>query len=430
MQPAEPRGRWIEMKISFRISAILLLSSCADFAQSPSAPHPAKHPAPPKTFHLYIGTFTTPTAPNGHPDGAPPSKGIYLSHFNAQSGTLSAPSLAAEVANSSFLALSPNQRFLYAISETNPEAFVSAYAINPHTGQLRLLNRLPTGGEGTAFVSLDKTGKNVLLANYGSSSVTVIQTNADGSLGKLTSFIQYALPVPPGSAAAPAPTPPSINDPAPHTHCTVISPDNRFVVVLNMGLDQLYTYRFNAETGVLALPATVTNLPSGEGPRHFVFSPDGRFGYLISQNTGNVTAFSWDQATGTLQNLQTSATFPAGLDAFNLSSEIALTPNGKFLYEANRRSRGPKNQLGPDDIVAFKVNQQTGTLAHVQTTDLGASIPRCFSIDPTGAYMILAGEQSNQVAVYTINQQDGKLSPTANSIYIHFPACMALVASQ
>ena len=182
------------MKFARSISSILVLtvlSACIVFAQGNTATLQVRHNTAPKSFFLYIGSFIGST-PGGHPDGNPPSKGIYMARFNAETGALSAPVLAAEIANPTFLAVSRDQRFLYAITESDPEAFVSSYAIDRHTGALRMLNRLPTGGSGTAYLSLDKTGRFILLANYGSASVTVIQVNPDGSLGQLTSFVLHS----------------------------------------------------------------------------------------------------------------------------------------------------------------------------------------------------------------------------------------------
>jgi 6-phosphogluconolactonase len=411
------------MKFARSISSIVVLTSlsaCIVFArEKAAAPKQVGHSTAPKSFFLYVGSFTG-SAPNGHPDGNPPSKGIYMARFNAETGALSAPVLAAEVANPTFLDVSPDQRFLYAITESDPEAFVSSYAIDRHTGGLQMLNRMPTGGSGTTYISLDKTGRFILLANYGSASVTVIQINSDGSLGKLTSFVQHSARRAAGGEAPAVPRP----------HSTIASPDNRFVLVPDLGLNKVFVYKFDAEKGVLALPATVVDLAPDDGPRHFVFSPDGKLGYLIAQTSGNVDVFRWDPTTGTLSPVQTATSFPKGLDAINMSAEIGITPNGKFLYESNRRTRGPSHDLGPDSIVAYQVNQETGALTEVQDIDRGGSIPRCFSIDPTGGYMVIGAQQTNRVELYRIDHENGKLSNSGVSIPIHTPACMQFVHAQ
>jgi 6-phosphogluconolactonase len=382
-------------------------------------PNHAKNRAAEKHFLLYIGSYTGP-APNGHPDNTPPSKGIYVAHFNAGTGELSAPTLAAEADNPSFLTASANHRFLYAISETEPEAFVTAYAVDQHTGRLRVFNKLPPAGSGAASLSLDRTGKFVLIANFGSGSISAIQVEPDGSLGKLTSFIQHFPPRGPRGTQGGPPTIPV----TPHPHNIVASPDNGFVIVPDLGLNKIFVYKFDAAKGILGLPAKPVDLAPDEGPRHFVFSPDGKFGYLIAQTSGNVKVFSWDRSASVLTPVQTAPSVPEGLDATNMSAEIGISPNGKFLYESNRRTHGPSRELGPDSIVAYDINSQNGTLTKIQESDLGASIPRCFSIDPTGAYLLVGAQQDNLVEVYRIDPEDGKLSKADKSITVHTPACM------
>jgi 6-phosphogluconolactonase len=214
----------------------------------------------------------------------------------------------------------------------------------------------------------------------------------------------------------------------PHPHAMAASPDNRFVLVPDLGLNRVLVYPFDA--GVLRLPARAIDVEPGEEPRHFVFSPDGAFGYLNGQKRGNVDVFRWDATAGTLSPVQTVESFPKGLDAFNMSAELAMTPNGKFLYESNRRTHGAARELGPDSLVAFQVNRQTGTLTQVQDVDLGTALPRCFSIDPTGGYLFLSGEQSNAVDVYRIDPEHGTLAKSGVSIYIHAPACMQFARAQ
>jgi 6-phosphogluconolactonase len=414
------------MKFCRIVGTLFVLASLSNFAVpaqgSGAAPDHAKHRTADRRFFLYIGSFTG-AAPNGHPDGSAPSKGIYAARFDAGTGDLGAPMLAAELTNPSFLAVSANHRFLYAISESDPEAFVTAYATDLHTGRLRMINKLPTGGAGTAFLSLDKTSKFVLLANYGSGSISVIRIEADGSLGKLTSFVQHSAPRGPRGARGSPPTIPVI----PHPHAIVASPDNRFVIVPDLGLNRIFIYRFDAATGILGLPAKAVDLAPDEGPRHFVFSPDGKFGYLISQTSGNVNVFSWDPAEGTLTQVQAAPSLAKGLDANNMSAEIGITPNGKFLYESNRRTHGVSREPGPDSIAVYDIDRQTGALTEVQDLDQGGSIPRCFSIDPTGGFLVVGAQQNNLVEVYRIDSQDGKLFNTGKSIPVHTPACMQFI---
>ncbi len=226
------------------------------------------------------------------------SKGIYVSRFNSATGDLSEPELAAEIINPSFLTISPDHRFLYAISEDplslgpplDHSSYVSAFAIDPATGKLRLLNTAPASGTSTCYISIDKTGKYVFMANFGSGSVSVIHIKDDGSLGELTSFIQDV-----GHSVDP-----SIQT-EPHTHFIGVSPDNRFVIVSDLGLDKVFIFHFDDKTGKLSPPDApfVTVYPGG-GPRHFTFDPAGKFGYQLSEMSGNVDVFAWNPAQGSL----------------------------------------------------------------------------------------------------------------------------------
>lgn len=411
------------MKPARSIGAILVMTilfPCTVFVRAQAAvAKPDQNSASSKNFFLYIGTFIGST-PGGHPDGNPQSKGIYMARFSAATGALSSPALVAEIANPTFLTVSPDQQFLYAITETDPEAFVSSYAIDQLTGGLRLINRVPTGGSGTAYLSLDRTGRFMLLAHYGSASVTVLQINSDHSVGRLTTFVQHSAHRGDGGGTPPVARP----------HAAVASPDNRFVVVPDLGLNKIFIYKFDAETGVFAIPAKVVDVGPDDGPRHFLFSPDGRFGYMIGQNSGNVEVFRWDQAAGTLSPVQTAGSFPNGLNASNMSAEVGMTPDGKFLYESNRRSHGASHEPGPDSIVAYRVDETTGALTKIQDVDMGGSIPRCFSIDPTGGYMVVGGQQTNRVELYRIDRESGTLSNPGISIPVHTPACMQFVSVQ
>jgi 6-phosphogluconolactonase len=399
------------------LACALTLALATPPIRSAAAQSPERNSTHSTDYFLYIGSFTGP-APNGHPDGGTPSKGIYVATFNSATGDLGVAQLAAEIPDPSFLAISPDQRFLYAAIETQPESFASAYAIDASTGKLHLLNKLSSGGAGTAFISLDRTGKFALLAHYGSSSVSVISIKPDGSLGEMTAFIQH-------SASHSVSRDPSEAPVIPRPHSIVVSPDNRFAIVPDLGLNKLFIYGFDPTTGSLSrFPPSAIDLAPDEGPRHFVFSPDGKFGYLIAQTTGNVIVFSWDQLHGTLTQLQAAPSFPKGLDASNMSAEIAITPDGKFLYESNRRTHGPNHELGPDSIGVYSVNPHTGLLTEVQQAAQDAALPRCITIDPTGRYLLMGAQQNNRIEVFRIDPHDGKLSNTGKSTFVHTPACM------
>jgi 6-phosphogluconolactonase len=383
-----------------------------------------------KDYFVYFGTYTgfrfvRHSKTQGV--GESRSKGIYVSRFNAATGALSEPQLAAEITNPSFLTISPDNHFLYAVTEDplslgpplDHVSFVSAFAIEGSTGKLRLLNTLPTGGTSTCFISMDKTGKYVMMANFGSGSVSVIRVKEDGSLGELTSFIQDV-----GHSVNPA-----IQN-APHPHSILASPDNKYVIVSDLGLDKILIFHFDDKTGELTPPdPPFATVHPGAGPRHFAFSPSGKFGYQLSEMSGTVDAFAWDPTAGTLTNQQTVETKPHDFAGENHSAEIAVSPDGKFLYESNRRNTGDTG-WGPDTIGIFAIDPEKGTLTLVEQTLSGAIMPRNFAIDPTGSYMLVAHQYSNNVVVFKIDNATGRLTQTGKKIELQVPVCIQFVPLQ
>ena len=382
--------------------------------------------APPrdKDFFMYVGTYTGfkyvhHSKPYGL--GESHSKGIYVSRFHAATGKLDEPELAAEAINPSFLTISPNHKFLYAVSEDplsvgpplDHSSYVSAFAIDSATGKLRLLNTVPTGGTSTCFISMDKTGKYVMMANFGSGSASVVRVKEDGSLGELTAFIQDV-----GHSVDP-----SIQL-EPHPHSIVASPDNRYAIVSDLGLDKVLIFHFDAETGKLSPPdpAFATVYPGG-GPRHFTFDPAGKFGYQLSEMNGIVDVFAWDATKGTLTGIQRAHTMPHDFLGGNHSAEIEVHPGGKFLYESNRYTQS-EFVRGPDTIGVFSIDPVNGTLSLVEKSLTGGIMPRSFKIDPTGTYLLAANQLGNNVVLFKIDTSTGKLSKTGTEIKVDTPVCI------
>ena len=281
---------------------------------------------------------------------------------------------------------------------------------------MRLLNTLPTSGTSTCFISTDKTGKYALMANFGSGSVTVIRLKDDGSLGELTSFIQNI-----GHSVNPA------IQTGPHPHSILVSPDNRYVIVSDLGLDKVQIYHFDEKTGELSPPnPPFATVKPGGGPRHFTFSPSGKFAYQLSEMSGIVDAFAWDPTRGTLTHLQSSETIPHGFAGDNHSAEIAISPDGKFLYESNRRNTGDTG-WGPDTIGVFAIDPEKGTLTLVEQAPSGAIMPRNFAIDPTGSYLLVAHQYSNNVVVLKLDQTTGRMEKTGKEIKLDVPVCIQFV---
>ncbi len=356
--------------------------------------------AAPSRFLVYFGTYT---------GGKSSSKGIYVARFDARTGTLGDPELAAEVANPSFLAIHPNRRFLYAVGESGgPQGgAVSAFAIERPSGLLKSINQVSSRGRGPCHLTVDATGRYVLVVNYSSGSTAVIALGEDGSLGESTAFVQHA-----GSSVNPK------RQEGPHAHSVNLSPDNRFAVVADLGLDQVLVYRFDATRGSLEPndPPFVRVAP-GSGPRHFAFHPSGRFAYVINELASTITAFRWDGARGTLSEIQTVSTLPQDFSGENYTAEVVVHPNGRFLYGSNR---------GHDSIAAFAIDGE-GKLSLIGLTSTEGSFPRNFALDPTGRWLFAANQRSDTVVLFRVDPKSGKLGSAGRTLRIGSPVCVRFV---
>jgi len=351
-----------------------------------------------REYLAYTGTYTGKN-----------SKGIYVLRFNATTGKLTPLGLAAQSNNPSFLAIHPNHRFLYAAIELGDFAgqksgAVAAYSIDHSTGKLTFLNQVSSHGTAPCHVTVDKTGKNLLVANYDSGSVAVMPISADGKLGEASAAVQHH-----GS---------SVNkerQEGPHAHCIQPSPDNRFALVADLGLDEVLVYHFDPAKGTL-IPndPPFGKTPPGAGPRHFGFSPNGRFVYVINEIQCTVSTFEYDAKRGALRLKDTISTVPEGYKVTQADStaELRVHPSGKFVYGSNR---------GHDSIAVFAVDTAEGTLTRVENVSTQGKIPRGFNIDPTGAYLIAGNQDSDSLVVFQIDQSTGKLTPTGQKVEAFAP---------
>ena len=348
----------------------------------------------------YVGTYTA---------GA--SKGIYGVHLGA-GGKLESLGVLAEVANPSFVATDSQHRFLYALTEKSapkdPAGFLSSYAIDPATGVLRFLNRVSANGTVTGHLAVDGSGRWLLAANYGSGSVAVFALGADGSIGGMSDFKQHA-----GSSVDPK------RQMGPHPHEVVMSSDNRFLFVPDLGLDKIFSYRFDATTGKLTPnnPAATSVLP-GFGPRHMIFGRGENFAYVLGEMGSKVTAMSYDAASGKLTPIQMIATLPGGFEGENNSAELALDQEGRFLYASNR---------GHDSVTQFAIDPKNGKLSLVAVTPTGGKIPRSIAITPAGDELLAANQDSNTVTVFRRDRRTGSLTPSGQSLDIPSPVCILFV---
>jgi 6-phosphogluconolactonase len=361
------------------------------------------------SYLAYVGTYT-----------ASSSKGIYSFRFDPGTGQLKAIGVAAELPNPSFLATDPHQRFLYAVTEMGPEpgaddykknGFVSSYSIDRKTGALTFLNKVDAGGGGSCHLVVDKTGKMLFVANYGSGNVASFAVKADGSIGERTGFYQHS-----GSSVDPA------RQQGPHAHAVVLSPDNRFLFVPDLGTDQVKIYRVDAQKGAFAPndPA-FGQVKAGYGPRHFAFGRGGKYAYTLCEMGSSVAVFSYDPAKGSLTPVQTISNLPDDFKGEDNSAEIEVDRSGRFLYASNR---------GNDSITVFSIDPAKGTLTKVQVVPTQGKTPRNFALDPTGKYLIAANQDSSTIVVFSVDPQNGQLKPEGQPIDTPSPVDILFVPAE
>jgi 6-phosphogluconolactonase len=354
-------------------------------------------------YFVYFGTYT---------QGA--SKGIYAYRFQPAAGKLTTLGLAAETPNPSFLALHPSGRFLFAANEheagdgPGKNNSVSAFAVDPTTGALSFLNNVSSRGEGPCHLSIDRTGNTLLVANYGSGSVAALPILLDGRLGEATGFDQHQ-----GTSADP------VRQTGPHAHFIAPSPDNRFVLTADLGLDQVIVYRFDPAKGTLSRNSPpFATIRAGSGPRHLAFHPSGKYVYVNSEMASTVSAFAWDASRGSLEELQTISTLPSGFARVSSTAEIHIDRAGRFLYVSNR---------GHDSIAIFSIDQATGELTLVGHAATNGQTPRYFTLDPTGNFLFAANQNSSSVVVFRVEPKTGRITPAQTISDIPEPVCMVFV---
>jgi len=359
--------------------------------------------SPADSDHLiFIGTYTK----TG-------SRGIYALRLDGRTGTLSDPRAAAETANPTFLALHPGGRVLYALGNAGtvagaPGGAVSAYALEPGTGRLTLLNQQPSGTIGLSHLAVDATGRTLVAVSYGGGQVVAFPVGADGRLGERTVFISHQGPLGPNPA----------RQEKPHPHSVTFAPDNRFAFIADLGLDRVFSYRLDAARALLTPndPPFISVTP-GSGPRHSAFSTDGRFFHVLGEIDGSVTACAYDRARGTGEPFQHISTLPAGFKVTDpdRAAEIRVHPNGRFVYASNR---------GHDSIAVFARDSVTGRLTLVEIVPGGGKAPRNFTLSPDGAWLVCAHQDSDSLAVFRVDGPSGRLVRTGGTVSVPMPVCV------
>lgn len=351
------------------------------------------------TSCLYVGTYTTRSA-----------EGIYSFVFDRSSGALEPIGLAAELSNPTFLCLDPKGAHLYAVSEvresnTRRDGAIYAFSVNRTTGGLTPINSQPSGGVGPCHLSVDHTGRILMVANYASGSVAVLPIRPDGGVGKASAIVQHH-----GAGLD------RERQSGPHAHGVVSSPDNRFALVADLGLDRVLIYRIEPSTGRLWAnnPAGVMVRP-GAGPRHLTFHPSRPLVYVVTELDNTVIAFEWDAAQGALHELQTVSSLPRSFDGVSYGAEIACDPTGCFLYVTNR---------GHDSVAIFRVDESTGTVSLITHLPCGGKHPRHLAIHPHNRWLLVANQDSDSIVVFHRDPETGQLTPTSRSAVVSLPVCV------
>ena len=364
----------------------------------------------------YVGSYT------GAVGGGSNGEGIYLFEMQDKTGELLPRGLAARTTNPSWIAIHPSRRFLYAVNEVanfhGNSGSVSAFAIDPANGALHALNTVSSEGAGPAYLSIDATGKFAFVANYGGGSVTVLPVLDNGSLGVASDIHRNSGSV--GGAQATHASPGSFavsGHDAPHAHMIAPDPGNRFVLATDLGQDRIYTYSFDSQAGLLSASG-FTSLPSGDGPRHFAFHPNGHCLYSIQEEASTITVFHYDKSTGSLTARQTVSSLPSGFAGTSFASEILVSPNGRFLYAANRLQ---------DSIAVFSIDDHGLLMQIGEALTLGDYPGQC-RIDPSGSFLYVCNRRSDNITSFEINPKTGLLRFTGQYTPVGSPGSITFLS--
>jgi 6-phosphogluconolactonase len=372
----------------FILSASILLLSLSGFTQK---------------YYLIVGTYTQ----NGNTQNG--SKGIYVYQFDAATGTVK-PVSTVPTDNPSYLALAPGGKFLYAVNETDgaKPGGISAFSFDKTTGQLKFLDKQQSGGDDPCYVSVDAQRKWLMVANYNGGNLSALPIHADGSLGAITQLIQHTGTGPDKGRQEKA-----------HVHSVTFSPDEKYLLAADLGMDKLSIYRFDATATSNPLTPThdsTVQAPPGSGPRHISFYPGKPYVYLMTEMGGAVEAYRY--SNGHLSPIQHISSHPADYTGTKGSADIHVAPDGKFLYASNR---GDANSLA-----IFAIDSTTGRLNLKGFQPSGGKTPRNFMIDPTGHWLLAANQNGNNIVIFRIDAKTGLLKEMGKPIEIPSPVCLKM----
>jgi len=351
-----------------------------------------------KKYYLFIGTYTNTT-----------SKGIYIYDFNSATGEATPIWNTDSVTNPSYLTISKDEKYVYAVNETNGAnpGRVTAYSFDKKNVKLNFINTTASGGDDPCYISTTNDNKWLAVANYTSGTATLFRINADGSVAPYSELVNDTIYRRPGA------------NKTPHVHETVFSRDEKYLLTPDLGLDKLIVYKFdrNSKTPLTVPSTSIAQSADSTGPRHITFAKDGKFVYLMHEMGANVTVYSWDD--GKLTQVQDIGTFPKGFAGVKDGAEIMLSPDGKFLYASDR---GDLNL-----IAIFSIDTSSGKLILKGTIPTEGKHPRNFIIDPSGNFLLVANQDSESIIIFKRDQESGMLTNTGKQIHIPRPVCLQMI---
>ncbi len=344
---------------------------------------------------VFISTFTSGS-----------SVGIYVYKMDTVSGELSFICSSEQTSNPAYLAVHPNKKWVYAVNE-NSSGTISAFRFDSVQNKLEFINSVSSEGNGPCYISIDNTGKYVLVANYNSGNITVCPINTDGSLSSYTDMNQHS-----GSG------PVAGRQDGPHAHMIIQAPNN-FIYNTDLGTDKIMIYNLDTLTGKLSSTGYDEPSDSGAGPRHIEFHPNNKWAYVVCELNGTVEAFNLNNATSEFTWFQTISTLPAGVTAEAASADIHITPDGKYLYASNRAEN--------NNIAMYSINQSSGELSLLGHVSAQGTTPRNFAIDPSGKFLLVACQKSSMINTFSINSNTGFLTYTGIQVSVPNPVCLKFV---
>lgn len=347
--------------------------------------------------YLVVGSYTL----AGNPDG------IHVYKFNSHTGESTLIS-STETSNASYFAISPDEKYIYAVNEdANDKGSIAAFSFDKKTGALIFLNKKPSGNH-PCYVTISNNGKWVIAGNYTGGSLSVFEVKNDGSLDGPTTTIQHT-----GSGKDPQ------RQDRPHVHCTYLSPDNKFLYVPDLGMDKVMVYSFDDKTGKLtAASQPFLQSEPGAGPRHFTFHPNGKYAYLVEELAGTIEAFQ--NINGSMKHLQRISSLPPDQKGYPGSADIHVSADGKFLYASNR---GDFN-----NIAIYKINAGNGELTNIGFQSTLGKAPRNFNFDPSGNFLLVGNQDSDEIVIFDRNKETGSLNDSGKRIKVTKPVCLKWIS--